>query len=1371
MRSRALIFSLTCGLFLTCGLAFGQTATTTTLSSVTPAAPQFGRTVTLTATVSPALASGTISFLDGGTLVASSKLNGTSGVAQATTVALTPGAHSLRAVYGGNISYQPSQSAVTPFVVTPVAGAGFANAVTYGTGSAPTQVVVADFNGDGIADLASANSANSTSTPPGNNVSILLGNSNGTFQPAMNFPAGANPTWLAVGDFNGDGKLDLAISAAGSSATPTVGVLLGNGDGTFGSYQVAFSFTFPTEPAGILVGDFNGDGKADIAVVSSAASATGNISILLGNGSGGFATPVNYAIGRSPEAIATGDFNGDGKADVVVADALDNTVSVLLGNGDGTFQTATTAATGTTPWAVAVGDFNHDGAQDLAVTNIGVSANNVSVLLGNGNGTFRTPVNYPTGSQPLSVTVSDFNADGIPDLAVANHAAATVSVLLGVGDGTFLAAAPYNSLSPNSVAVGDFNGDGRPDLVTVNDATPPSAYVLLATAPAATTTTLMSGPNPSVFGHTVTFTANVLPSTAAGSVEFLSGSTPVGGAVLTSGTAQLGALTLPFGADSLHAIYNGAPGVSQLSASNTVGQTVGTAPVGASGFQTATNTGVGTSPVSVAAADFNGDGKADLAVANSSSGNVTVLLGNGSGGFSAASGSPLTAGSTPMVAAVGDFNGDGKADLAVANSGSGSLLLYYGNGDGTFQSPQPRTVASPVAIAVGDFNGDGKYDLAVAGAAGGVSILLGSTLQSPVVYPAGTNPVAVTTGDFNNDGRADLAVTDSSGTVSILLGLGNGSFQQPMSFPAGAGPQGIAVADFNADGYADVAVADVTGGNVSILLGNGNGTFQPAVSYPAGSGAFSVTVADLNADGKPDLLVANSTGGGVSFLLGVGNGTFGTAQPFPTGTGTNPVSITAADFNGDGRVDVATANMGTNNISVLLGTGGACTYTLNPTSSNPSGVAGSASVSVTANVGCSWTASSNASFLTITAGSSGNGNGTVTYSIAANSGSARVGTLTIGGQTFTVNQAGAPAMSLSQSVLNYGNGGGTITDPQFVTVSFVGSAPVAWTASSNQTNVQVSPTSGTGLGMLQITASAGPSATVTVTAPGAPNSPLTITANVANVTPGNPFGSFDTPLNNATGLAGSIAVTGWALDNIEVTGVDIWREPVAGEPSSPALILIGNATFVAGARPDVQALYPTTPFNYRAGWGYLLLTNELPNNGLPAGIGNGSYKLHAIAHNKTGASLDLGTKAITVNNAVATLPFGAIDTPGQGATVSGTVTNFGWALTPPTVGCPGADQPCIIPVNGLTIFVYVDGVALGNPVYNLARCDVDQLFPGYANSGSTNCAQNGIPPGPVGYFNLDTTQLTDGVHTIAWSVTDNAGKAQGIGSRYFTVAN
>ncbi|MGH9665447.1 MAG: hypothetical protein ACRD9L_13570, partial [Bryobacteraceae bacterium] len=259
-----------------------------------------------------------------------------------------------------------------------------------------------------------------------------------------------------------------------------------------------------------------------------------------------------------------------------------------------------------------------------------------------------------------------------------------------------------------------------------------------------------------------------------------------------------------------------------------------------------------------------------------------------------------------------------------------------------------------------------------------------------------------------------------------------------------------------------------------------------------------------------------------------------------------------------------------------------------------------------------------------------------------------------------------------------------------------------------------------------------------------------IAVNVASVTPAAPFGNFDTPVNNSTGLTGNVPVTGWALDNIEVTKVDIWREAVGAEPRG-ALIYIGDAGFVSFVRPDVQAAYPSVPLNYRAGWGYLMLTNFLPNSNGVAGTGNGTFKLHAIAHDAAGKSFDLGTRTITCDNAHATTPFGTIDTPGQGETVTGTVVNYGWALTQP---------PHSIPIDGSTIFVIVDNQVVGHPVYNLYRVDIATLFPGYINS-----------QGAVGYFTLDTGSLTNGIHTIAWSVTDDAGHVAGIGSRYFFVTN
>ncbi|NIM84094.1 MAG: hypothetical protein GTO20_35335 [Candidatus Aminicenantes bacterium] len=239
-----------------------------------------------------------------------------------------------------------------------------------------------------------------------------------------------------------------------------------------------------------------------------------------------------------------------------------------------------------------------------------------------------------------------------------------------------------------------------------------------------------------------------------------------------------------------------------------------------------------------------------------------------------------------------------------------------------------------------------------------------------------------------------------------------------------------------------------------------------------------------------------------------------------------------------------------------------------------------------------------------------------------------------------------------------------------------------------------------------------------------------------------PFGSFDTPLDGST-VRSSVAVTGWVLDDVGVESVKIYRE---GNDPGNDLIYIGDAVLVEGARPDVEQAYPTYPMNHKAGWGYMMLTNFLPNGG------NGMFTLHAIAKDVSGHTVTLGTKTITCDNANAVKPFGAIDTPAQGGTASGSnFINWGWVLTP---------RPNSIPTDGSTINVLVDGVHIGHPTYNIYRPDIAALFPGYANSN-----------GAVGYFYLDTTQYEDGVHTIQWTVTDSAGNTEGIGSRYFVIRN
>jgi hypothetical protein len=296
--------------------------------------------------------------------------------------------------------------------------------------------------------------------------------------------------------------------------------------------------------------------------------------------------------------------------------------------------------------------------------------------------------------------------------------------------------------------------------------------------------------------------------------------------------------------------------------------------------------------------------------------------------------------------------------------------------------------------------------------------------------------------------------------------------------------------------------------------------------------------------------------------------------------------------------------------------------------------------------------------------------------------------------------------------------------------------------------VTLSPAAGTDSGVVDVTVDpvgllpGKYEGVIYIADPLASNSPQEVGINLSVITPSEslpPFGEFSTPIDGST-VSSSVPVTGWALDDTGVESVKIYRE----EGSN--LVYIGDAVFVEGARPDVEAAYPDYPMNYKAGWGYMMLTNFLPNGG------NGTFKIHAIATDKEGRTTTLGIKTIHVDNANALKPFGAIDTPTQGGTASGSqFINWGWVLTP---------QPNSIPIDGSTINVIVDGVNVGHPTYNVYRADIANLFPGYANSN-----------GAVGYFYLDTTAYENGVHTIQWTATDSAGNTDGIGSRYFMIEN
>jgi hypothetical protein len=600
----------------------------------------------------------------------------------------------------------------------------------------------------------------------------------------------------------------------------------------------------------VAVGDFNGDGKPDLAIAN---YSDNSVSVLLGNGDGTFRSHVDYPTGAEPFSVAVGDFNGDRRLDLAVANWYDGSVSMLLSNGDGTFQARVDYPVGSLPRSVAVGDFNGDGKLDLVVAGTGtisIYTGSVGVLLGNGDGTFQSPLNYPEAYQP-SVAVGDFNGDGKLDLVVENsfshYGSGPLDVLLGNGDGTFQPPIEY-PIGGDCVVVGDFNGDGKPDLAIL-------------------------GAPETVFGNSVSI-------------------------LLGNGDGT---------------------------------------------FQTPVAFATGNGSDSIAVVDLNGDGKQDLAVANTDN-SVSVLLGNGDGTFQIHVDYPTAA--SPFSVAMGDFNGDAKQDLAVANSGDNSVSILLGNGDGTLQDPRPyfATGTNPQSLAVADFNGDGKPDLAVANEYDhSVSVLLGKgdgTFQKHVDYVTGESPVSVVSGDFNGDGKPDLAIANQfDSSVSVLLGNGDGTFQKHVDYYLGGygHPDSVAVGDFNGDGRLDLAVASTfqvqPGSSVSVLLGNGDGTFKVPVGYAAGEQSVSVAVADFNGDGKLDLLVANSvicygtdciTPGTLDVLLGNGNGTFQPPLEYPVGH--NPTWVTVGDFNGDGKQDVVVANAyylvdEYGSIGVLLGNG------------------------------------------------------------------------------------------------------------------------------------------------------------------------------------------------------------------------------------------------------------------------------------------------------------------------------------------------------------------------------------------------------------------------------------------------------------------
>ncbi len=673
---------------------------------------------------------------------------------------------------------------------------------------------------------------------------------------------------VAVRDVNHDGIPDLVSGNLDGG----IAVQFGNGDGTFRPGPLLS--VQPYSVFSLTLADINKDGNLDVVFATS----TG-VGLSFGNGDGTFQAPLFYSVGalEENEAIAVGDFNGDGIPDAATPGR--SGVWILLGMAGGGFSAPQLIpVSGAGGLMIVVGDLNGDGKLDV----VAGASPGIVVLLGKGDGTFGPPIGYsiPTGGN--SLTLADLNGDGNLDLATVGQHSAYASILLGNGDGTFQS--PTTTYLPGgfSIAAGDVNGHGIPDLVTQD-------------------VSVAFGNGDGTFQKPVFFAAGA----------------SAGAAGLTGTQVVLAKLKKKGGLDIVTA--NNAFATVSVLLNDGHGKFIDGEYLKVSG-----------QPQCAQTADFNGDGKPDLAFGNGQG--ATVLLGTGKAkpAYSLPGTQVSVAGG--YCVATGDFNNDGFTDLAVLATngqiGNGAIAIFLGRGDGSFVPGATINLnAAPgVAAAVADFNHDGNLDIAVSGNL----LLFGNgdgTFQIPV--PFVPNPglyasfAGLASGHLKADGAPDIVIVDFvHNLVYELLNRGNGTFnQRTFTPPICASPLVPRLADLNGDGNTDLAVLCQSNAVVT-YLGNGDGTFQPPTSVPGFWTPYSydLLVTDLSGDGSPDLAVT----GDHSVFVYTGNGD-GTFNPMPVlfGAGPTPASLAASHLhqkaNSSGKPDISVVDF-TGSVLVLLNT-------------------------------------------------------------------------------------------------------------------------------------------------------------------------------------------------------------------------------------------------------------------------------------------------------------------------------------------------------------------------------------------------------------------------------------------------------------------